>query len=90
MANLLGVLGAICVVVAYTLLQLEKIHPRTYTYNLINLAGALLLLWSLLINFNLGSFIIEIVWVTISLYGLIQTYRSNNEREDYSRLGPGN
>ena len=84
MADLLGVLGAICVVVAYALLQLGKTHPRTYTYNSINLAGAVLLLWSLLINFNLGSFLNEIVWVTISLFGLIQTYRTNNERKDFN------
>lgn len=85
MADTLGVLGALCVVVAYTLLQLEKTDPRSYTYNLINLAGAILLFVSLLINFNLGSFIIEIVWIVISVYGLYQTHRKNNEAKNTSR-----
>lgn len=86
MSEILGVTGAICVVLAYTLLQLGKTSPRTYTYNLINLAGAVLLFWSLLINFNLGSFIIEIVWIVISLYGLYQTHKGKHEKQNTSGL----
>lgn len=85
MADVLGVFGAICVVLAYVLLQTEKISARTYTYNLINLSGAVLLLISLFINFNLGSFVIEIVWVSVSVYGLYQTYRKNNASKDEER-----
>lgn len=85
-ADILGVAGALCVVLAYSLLQFEKVTPRTYTYNLVNLAGALLLFVSLLINFNLGSFIIEIVWISVSIYGLYQTYKESNEATNKRRF----
>ena len=85
-SNIIGVIGAILVVVAYALLQFEKTNPRTYTYNLINLSGGVLLFASLVINFNLGSFIIEIVWITVSLYGLYKTYQESNEKKNRSRF----
>ena len=40
-------------------------------FYVINLIGAILLLISLLVNFNLGRFAIEIFWITISIMGII-------------------
>ncbi|NND67927.1 MAG: hypothetical protein HKN19_10095, partial [Halioglobus sp.] len=42
-----GLTGTALVVLAYYLLQLERIHPNSLGYNVINLAGAGLLLFSL-------------------------------------------
>jgi hypothetical protein len=63
-------LGAGLVVLAYCLLQLERVDPRSLRYNMINLVGAVFLLVSLCFNFNLASFVIEVFWIAASLIGL--------------------
>lgn len=66
----IGMLGTAMVVLAYYLLQLERTDPKGLSYNMINLVGAALLLFSLCFNFNLASFVIEIFWIAASLIGL--------------------
>ena len=56
------------IVLAYYLTQTEKIKPSDLIFTHINLAGSVSLLISLLVHFNLASFILEIVWISISLY----------------------
>ena len=56
------------IVLAYYLTQTEKIKPNDLIFTHINLAGSVSLLISLLVHFNLASFILEIVWISISLY----------------------
>ena len=76
MANLIGMLGTTLVVGTYFLLQLNKIDVRSLAYNLWNLVGAVLLLLSLLVHFNLASFVIELFWIAASLVGLVQYFRN--------------
>ena len=71
----IGLMGTFLVVLAYYLLQLERIHPKSLSYNLINLLGAALLLLSLCFNFNLASFVIELFWIGASLIGLWKYWR---------------
>ncbi|CAA0126221.1 Uncharacterised protein [Halioglobus japonicus] len=66
----IGMLGTVLVVLAYFLLQLDRTDPKGLSYNMLNLAGAILLLFSLCFHFNLASFVIEIFWITASLIGL--------------------
>lgn len=73
-SNIIGMTGTLMVVGAYLLLQLEKIDAKGLSYNLINLVGAIFLLISLLINFNLASFVIEIFWIIASLIGLYKLW----------------
>jgi hypothetical protein len=42
------------------------------------LVGALLILISLLYNFNLASAIIEVFWILISLWGIVNWFRSRS------------
>jgi hypothetical protein len=70
--HIIGLIGMACIVVAYYLLERGRINHQDSKYYILNLIGALLLEISLIINFNLGSFIIEIFWVAISVNGLIR------------------
>lgn len=65
-------LGTACVVGAYFMIQLDRMDAKGLAYNLWNLLGALLLLLSLLVHFNLASFVIELFWILASLVGLWQ------------------
>ncbi|MCB1701674.1 MAG: hypothetical protein H6985_04040 [Pseudomonadales bacterium] len=73
-----GLLGAALVVLAYCMLQLERLDPRGLAYNVINLVGAAGLVFSLCFNFNLASFIIEIFWIAASLLGLFKLWQRRN------------
>ena len=58
------------IIVAYLLLQLNKLPSSSPRYSLLNAAGALLIIVSLIFAFNLSAFIVEAFWFLISLLGL--------------------
>ena len=66
----IGMTGTFLVVIAYYLLQLERIDPKGLSYNIFNLTGAVCLLFSLYFKFNLASVVIEIFWIGASIIGL--------------------
>lgn len=78
-ANIIGMLGTACVVGVYFLLQLNKVDSKSLAFNLINLVGAVLLLISLCVHFNLASFVIELFWIAASLTGLYQHLKENKK-----------
>jgi predicted membrane protein len=68
--DLVGNVGVLLMVVAYLLLQLEKLSGSSISYLLLNAAGAVLVMISLLFRFNLSAFLMEVFWFLISVYGL--------------------
>jgi membrane-associated HD superfamily phosphohydrolase len=68
--DLIGNFGVLLMVVAYLLLQLEKVSGSNVSYLLLNAAGAVLVMISLVFRFNLSAFLMEAFWLLISLYGL--------------------
>ncbi len=68
--DLAGFLGVLLIVVAYLLLQLDKLPSSAPSYSLLNAAGALLIMVSLIFKFNFSAFLIEVFWFLISLIGL--------------------
>lgn len=78
-ADIIGMSGTSLVVGAFFLLQLNKVSAKGLQYNLMNLIGALCLLISLCINFNLASFVIEIFWIVASLIGLYNLWQARRK-----------
>jgi len=68
--DLAGFTGVVLIIVAYLLLQLEKLSSSSPKYSLLNAVGALLIMVSLAFAFNLSAFIVEVFWFLISLVGL--------------------
>ena len=68
--DLAGFIGVVLIIVAYLLLQLNKLPSSSPSYSLLNAAGALLIIVSLIFAFNLSAFIVEAFWFLISLLGL--------------------
>lgn len=73
--HVIGVVGMVCVVFAYLAVERGWVDNKDVKFYVINLIGAVLLLISLLINFNLGSFVIEIFWIIISINGIVNYYK---------------
>ena len=80
--DLPGFIGVLLIVVAYLLLQLDKLPSSSPTYSLLNAGGALLIIVSLIFAFNLSAFIVEAFWFLISLLGLWRSLisRKNSRR----------
>jgi len=71
--DLAGFIGVVMIVIAYLLLQLDKLPSSSLSYSLLNAAGALLIIISLIFKFNLSAFIVEVFWFLISLLGLTRS-----------------
>lgn len=70
--DLAGFIGVVLIVIAYLLLQLNKLPSSAQSYSLLNAVGALLVIVSLLFDFNLAAFLMEAFWFLISLIGLLR------------------
>jgi len=79
--QIIGFIGMLFIVYAYFLLQIKKYTITSFSYQVLNLVGAILLLISLFVHFNLGSFIIEVFWIIITLYGMYKNLKEiKNEK----------
>ncbi|AFV98265.1 MULTISPECIES: hypothetical protein [unclassified Sulfuricurvum] len=74
LTDLIGILGVFVIIVAYMLLQLEKMDAKDLSFSVLNSLGALLIIISLLYDWNLASFLMEATWMMISLYGVLKYY----------------
>ncbi len=72
----IGFIGMLFIVYAYFLLQADKTTNHSLLFQILNLVGAALLIISLLVHFNLGSFLIEVFWILITLYGMFKNRKS--------------
>ncbi len=74
----IGTLGMVLVVYAYFLLQSHKVTSHDAKFQYLNLVGAILLIISLCFHFNLGSFLIEVFWIVITIYGILKRRHQNS------------
>jgi predicted membrane protein len=70
----IGLVGVVAIIIAYFLLQADRVRYDDYSYLFLNGAGATLILISLIYAFNLAAFVMEAIWVAISLYGAIKRW----------------
>ncbi|MEM9531913.1 MAG: hypothetical protein AAGA23_13455 [Pseudomonadota bacterium] len=70
-----GLTGVVLLLAAYFMLERERLNANVWRYFALNGAGALLILLSLVQEFNLSAFVIEGFWLLISLVGLRRTLR---------------
>lgn len=73
--DLIGLCGVALILIAYFALQTERLSSEDWRFSAINGLGAILIMISLYFTFNLASFVIEIFWLIISLYGLWKAWR---------------
>ncbi len=76
-ANIVGLIGSAMMVSAFAYSNMAK-TINFLLFNLLNLIGALLLIASLTVHFNMASMALEIVWAGIALFGLVQAFRKKS------------
>ncbi|MCZ6870601.1 MAG: hypothetical protein O7G84_13950 [Gammaproteobacteria bacterium] len=78
----IGGLGVAIIVLTYLLLLLERLDARGLSYSFLNGIGAALVIFSLMYEFNLSAFLIELFWLLISLLGLVMWVRRKSNQEE--------
>lgn len=70
--DLIGCLGTLLVLVAYVLLQTQKLSANSILFSFLNLIAALMILISLYYAWNCAAVMMEVSWGIISFYGLLK------------------
>lgn len=87
LTDLVGILGVFVIIIAYMLLQLEKMDAKDLSFSVLNTLGALLIIISLLYDWNLASFLMESIWMLISLYGILKYYKLKKREKNTANNG---
>ena len=69
-----GILGSVIVIIAYFATQAGWLGANDPRFAWANLVGAALIITSLMVDWNLAAFVMEVFWILISLYGLVRYY----------------
>ncbi len=77
--DVIGLAGVVAIIIAYFLLQADRVRYDNYSYLFLNGAGATLILVSLVYAFNLAAFVMEAIWVAISIFGAVKRWRGDNK-----------
>jgi hypothetical protein len=72
-ANIIGMIGSTLMVIAYAYSNMAR-QMDFVLFNALNLVGALLLIASLTVHFNMASMALEIVWAFIAIFGLTRLW----------------
>ena len=73
--NLAGIVGAVLVIVVYFATQQRWLSAEDWRFPFANLVGAGFIIASLIADWNLAAFVMEVFWVLISIYCLAQSFR---------------
>lgn len=76
-SDIVGLLGVILLLIAYYFLNVNKLSALSLIYQLLNLIGSGLILFSLMFDWNLSAVVIEVSWMLISLIGIYRIYYRN-------------
>lgn len=71
-SDYVGLVGVVIVLIAYLFLQLEKTQSNSGSYLISNFIGSIFIIFSLIYNWNLSAFIVEVMWCIISLIGMLR------------------
>jgi hypothetical protein len=74
-ADIIGLIGSALFIGAFAYANLAKDLNKVW-FNLANLAGAILLLFSLSVTFNLAAFVLEAAWGAVAAVGLVMAIRT--------------
>ena len=72
----IGMLGTLMVLAAFFLLQAGRLSGTGIVYQMLNLLGAGGVMVSLLGQFNVSVFFLELAWMLVSAYGIARSFKT--------------
>ena len=73
-ADIIGLIGTAVFIAAFGYANVAERLDKLW-FNAANLVGAVLLLISLSVKFNLAAFVLEAAWAVIATFGLLRALR---------------
>ena len=73
--DLIGATGIGCIITGFILTGIKVVKTNSIIYFGINLLGALFLLAYSITIFNIVFIALEVIWIAVSIYGLLKMYR---------------
>ena len=70
--SIIGYGGVVLVLIAYGLLASGRMSNDDWRYPILNIVGTLGIAYSLLYQWNLPSMVAQLVWIAISIVGLMR------------------
>ncbi len=83
-----GLVASVALLAAFALLNLGKLTPDHYTYQVLNFVGAGFLTASAADPFNIGVFWTELIWSLLGLFGIIKIWVSRRKAQAASGAMP--
>lgn len=77
-----GLIASVALLAAFALLNLGKLTPDHYSYQILNFVGAGFLAASAANPFNAGVFWTELIWSLLGLYGIIKIWMKRRKRTE--------
>ena len=75
MTEVMQVVGAVLILIAFAAIQRGTLEPHARSYLLLNLMGGLVLGWVAVAEKDWGFLLLETVWSAVSAWGLLQVLR---------------
>lgn len=79
--DIIGSIGVATIILTYVLLQTERIKSGSLLYSVLNGLGAGMIVFSLCYSFNFSAFVVESLWVLISIYGIAKYFLRGKNSE---------
>ena len=76
-ADIIGLCGSALFIIAFLHANIS-VNMNKILFNSFNLIGAILLLISLSVHFNLAAFVLEAIWAMIAMFGLATALRTRS------------
>ena len=73
--QLISLVGAVVILVAYVALQLGWMTGQDRWFNFLNFAGSSLLTWVAVVDWRVGFIVLESAWAVLSLFGMLRRAR---------------
>jgi multidrug transporter EmrE-like cation transporter len=71
-SDVVGLIGVVAYLSAYGLLQMSALKVEDGRYALLNGIGASAILYSLIYEFNLASFVTQTAWLALTIVGYLR------------------
>lgn len=78
-SEIIGLTAPILFLYAYAMITLGRWNPEDMRYQVLNFVGAIAILISLIDQWNLPVFILEICWGAISVYGIVKALKAHKK-----------